>query len=486
MRLLLSILLTVYCLPLTLAQPLRLLPQNPHYFDYKGKPTIIVGSGEHYGAVMNTAFDYKTYLQTLGREGMNTTRLFTGAYFEIPGAFGIQKNTMAPAPEKLLVPWARSNEPGYQLGGSKFDLNRWNPDYFARLTEFMREADRNGVLVEVTLFSSYYGSGWPYHPFNRVNNVNNTTEIKALDANTLNNGNLIGFQEQYVRQLVRSLNGFDNLYFEIQNEPWADLKDTVLTRNEYHEPVNGQVDWRSTLEVAAQRSLDWQRRVTGWIADEEKKLPKKHLISQNVANFHYPIANADPNVSIFNFHYTLPEAVGENYHLNKAIGFNETGFAGRSDATYRRQAWRFLLAGGALFNHLDYSFSLGFENGRDTTYKAPGGGSPALRQQFRILKNYVEALDLPRLKPAFGLVVAAPGASTYALTNGTSQWVIYAEPLAVKPAEWQLNLPKGTYQAEWTDARSGRSIKTERFTHGGGIKRLLPAGGGDVVVKMSR
>lgn len=488
---LITALLLAHCSLLTVAQPLRLLPQNPHYFEYKGKPTVIVGSGEHYGAVMNKAFDYKTYLQSLKQDGMNTTRLFTGAYFEVQGAFGIKKNTMAPKPEDLMLPWARStgsesSDRGYSLGGNKFDLSRPNPDFFARLTDFMREADRNGVIVEVTLFSSYYGAGWPYHPFNRANNVNQTTEIRAPDANTLDNGNILGFQENYVRQIVRAVNQFDNLYFEIQNEPWADLKDTVLTRNDYHMAETGKADWRATLEVTAQRANDWQRRVAGWVVDEEKKLARRHLISQNIGNFHYPVANADPNVSIFNFHYTLPEAVSENYHLNKVIGFNETGFAGSADATYRRQAWRFMMAGGGLFNHLDYSFSLGYENGQDTSYTAPGGGSPALRRQFRILKNYLETLDLPRLKPANGLVAAAPGAMTYALTNGQSQWVIYAEPLSLKPAQWQLNLPKGTFRAEWTDVLTGQVIKSETFTHGGGVRRQLPIGDRDSVVKLRK
>ena len=92
------------------AQPLRLLPQNPHYFDYGGKPTVIIGSGEHYGAVVNLDFDYKTYLNTLHADGLNTTRLFTGAYVEKLGDFGIQKNTLAPQAGRLVLPWARSSE----------------------------------------------------------------------------------------------------------------------------------------------------------------------------------------------------------------------------------------------------------------------------------------------------------------------------------------------------------------------------------------
>ena len=35
----------------------RLHPDNPHYFEWQGKPTVLVTSGEHYGAVLNLDFD---------------------------------------------------------------------------------------------------------------------------------------------------------------------------------------------------------------------------------------------------------------------------------------------------------------------------------------------------------------------------------------------------------------------------------------------
>lgn len=466
--------------------------QNPHYFTYKGKPTLIIGSGEHYGAVINADFDYKTYLRTLSQDGLNVTRLFPGAYFEVPGAFGIEKNTLAPKPEKLMLPWARSDQPGYVLGGMngadrKFDLSKWNDAYFERLTDFMREAEKNNVIVEITLFSSYYGAGWAHAPFNRQNNINGTESIEAFNANTPFNGNILTFQEQYVRKLVRELNRFPNLYFEIQNEPWADQKDTVLVLNEYF-PKSEVKDnaWKATLEVVAERANDWQRRVAGWVKDEESTLPNQHIISQNISNFHYPVSDPDPTVSLFTFHYAFPQAVTENYHLGKPVGFNETGFAGSRDNTYRRQAWRFILAGGALFNHLDYSFSVGAETGTDTTYKAPGGGSVGLRKQLGLLKQYMEQLDLVRLRPTPACVVASPGAQAWGMHNGRSQWVIYTEPLAVRKSELILELPRGSYRADWTDVETGELVKSETFSVAGRQKKLQNDVMRDLVIKIIR
>ncbi len=469
------------------AQPLAVHPQNPHYFLYGGKPTVLVGSTEHYGAVLNADFDYRTYLRTLGQDGLNTTRLFTGAYFEVPGAFGIAKNTLAPNPDRLVLPWARSSTPGYALGGNKFDLGKWNGAYFDRLKDFMTEANRQGVVVEVCLFSSYYGAGWPHSPLNGANNVNDLPAIEPLKANTLDNGGLLRHQEAYVRKLVQELNGFDNLYYEIQNEPWADLSDTVLVHNEYvsrddlKEPGNY---WKNTLQVVARAANDWQKHVAAVIRQEEARLPKKHLVSQNVANFQFPLTEVDPNVSIVNFHYAAPAAVGQNYHLDKVIGFNETGFAGKRDETYRRQAWRFLLAGGALFNHLDYSFAVGSENGRDTSYVAPGGGSPALRRQFGLLKTFVQGLDLAGMTPGKSTIQAARGAFVQALGNGKGQYALYAE--GVNGFSVVLDLPAGSYGVEWLHPVTGQKIPAS-FQHAGGEKVLAaPAGLTEAAVKITK
>jgi len=92
---------------------LSLHPENPNYFEYKGKPTILVTSGEHYGAVMNADFDIIKYLLTLKKDGLNYTRIFLGPYSELgDNTFGIPNNTMNPKSERWLTPWLKHTEPG--------------------------------------------------------------------------------------------------------------------------------------------------------------------------------------------------------------------------------------------------------------------------------------------------------------------------------------------------------------------------------------
>jgi len=41
-------------------KPIRLHTENPHYFEWRSKPTVLITAGEHYGVVINRDFDYKS------------------------------------------------------------------------------------------------------------------------------------------------------------------------------------------------------------------------------------------------------------------------------------------------------------------------------------------------------------------------------------------------------------------------------------------
>ena len=131
------------------------------------------------------------------------------------------------------------------------------------------------------------------------------------------------------------------------------------------------------------------------------------------------------------------------------VSFDETGFASPSDrvaapetdAVYRRQAWEFLMAGGGIFSMLDYSFAVGHEDGTFVN-RAPGGGSPALRRQLRVLKDFLHSFDIPDLKPRPGLVETSPGAFTRAIGTKKRRGVYVRGDgrtvLGSRPAEGRL------------------------------------------------
>lgn len=426
-------------------RPIQVYPDNPHYFLWRGKPTVLITSGEHYGAVLNRAFDYSKYLKTLKLYGFNLTRTFSGAYCEPPGAFNIQNNTLAPVKGQLLCPWARSNTPGYANGGNKLDLTNWDIAYFKRLRNFLAEAGKCGVVVELVLFCPFYEDDmWKLSPMNAANNVNSIGEMERTEVYTLNHPKLLAVQDAMVRKIVEKLRDFDNVYYEICNEPYF-----------------GGV------------TLEWQNHIAETIVKAEADLKAKHLIAQNIANKSKKVVEPNPHVSIFNFHYAKPpNTVTENYGLNKIIGDDETGFSGSEPKPYRLEGWDFIIAGGAVYDNLDYSFAVGHEDGT-AEINAPGGGGPELQSQLKILKDFINSFDFIRMKPDNSVIKSGvpDKVTARALVQEGRAYAIYIN--GGSEMKLIVELPKGTYRAEWVNTKTGKVEKTETFQHTNG-NRTLP------------
>lgn len=444
------------------ADPFALHPANPHYFLFGGRPTVLITSGEHYGAVLNLDFDYVTYLKTLAADGLNLTRTFTGAYVEPAGAFNIASNTLAPGPGRFISPWARSSVPGYAKSGNKFDLTKWDEAYFQRLKDFVAQAAKRGVVVEINLFCPFYEeSQWKLSPQNAANNINGLGTVARTNVYTLDrHGGLLAVHEALTQKIVTELNGFDNVYYEICNEPYF-----------------GGV------------TIEWQHRIADVIVATEHRLGRTHLIAQNIANGSAKIFGSHTGVSIFNFHYASPPAaVAENYALNLPIGDNETGFKGTNDAPYRMEAWEFILAGGAIFNHLDYSFVAGHERG-DFVYPKtqPGGGNPAFRRQMKILGDFIRSFDFVKMRPAAGIVKGGlpEKARVRCLAEPGRQYALYL--YGGTNAVLGLSLPSGQYRAEWVNVFTGKIDKRETAEHTGGeLKLNSPGYDREIALRLTR
>ncbi len=441
-------------------KPIALNPDNPHYFLFRGKPTVLITSTEHYGAVVNLDFDYIKYLDELHSWGFNLTRLFSGVYVEHCGAFNIEKNTLAPAPNRFTCPWARSRMPGYAGGGDKFDLHQWDKSYFRRLKDFISQAGQRGIVVEMVLFCPYYADQqWNLSPVKASNNIQRIGSASRTDALTLNNGDLLPVQDAMVRKIVNELKDFDNLYYEVCNEPYF-----------------GGV------------TLDWQRHIISTILDTEAPFPSKHLMAQNISNGSMKVNNPNPSISIFNFHYSRPpDSVAMNYDLNRVIADDETGFKGIGDTPYRREGWDFIVSGGGVYDNLDYSFTAGHEDGTFVFPSTqPGGGGPALRSQLKVLKDFIYGFDFIHMHPDDSVVHALnTDVTTHALVQPGKGYAIYID--GGSESTLMLDVPAGEYRAEWLNPRTGSVDKTQDVNHHGSSLMLAsPAYSEDVAVRLVR
>jgi hypothetical protein len=312
----------------------------------------------------------------------------------------------------------------------------------------------------------YDEAQWKLSPFQAANNINGLGNIARTNLYTLDqHGGLLSVQERMAQRIVEELREFDNVYYEICNEPYF-----------------GGV------------TIEWQHHIADVITNIQKKLhPPSYaggyqLISQNIANNQAIVVNPHPAVSIFNFHYAAPpDAVGMNFYLNKVIGDNETGFRGTNDAPYRMEGWDFLIAGGALFNNLDYSFTVGHEDGTFVYLASqPGGGNPTFRRQIRILRDFLYGFDFVRMTPDQTAIKGGvpPDLTARVLASRGKQYAIYLRPSESRSKSPSpvskhdgevvlgIELPAGTYQAEWVDPKCGTVEKKEKINHSGGVRQM--------------
>jgi len=230
------------------SDPLRPCPANPRYFSHAdGLPVYLTGSHHWDNLVDNDErpgeFDFEAYLDRLESWGHNFIRLWAQWAWVRP---------LHPCPYLRPGPGtARDNLP-------RFDLSRFNPEYFDRLRQRVERAGQRGLYVSVMLFQGWslrnYGEGnpWPFHPYHRDNNVNgvsgdpeNLGEGGAVHS--LANPEVTRLQERYAERVVEAVGDFPHVLYEISNEspreslPWQmhmlEHLRQVETRRQLQHPI---------------------------------------------------------------------------------------------------------------------------------------------------------------------------------------------------------------------------------------------------------
>jgi hypothetical protein len=478
------VLVLAFCLGCGFAQPIKVHPANPHYYLFNDQPTVLITSAEHYGGVVNKEFDYVAYFDALHSYGLNYTRIYPGYLFEPIGKFG-NGNTLGVKPASLVVPWGRSNEPGYALGGNKFDLDRWNPEYFKRLKDFIAKAGERDVVVEICFFNAQYSDTWPISPLSHENNVQGVGKCEFQDAQTLRHADLVQREAAYVSKITQEVNEFDNVVLEICDEA----------------PDIGNPP--TPFAEAAQ----WVQHMVGVVKSTEAGLPKKHLIAQQMEG---PPGGAFdfvgyPDVSIIVTQYVWDagfqmggmKALDYMYGRNKPIEFNETAYypfwyKGDKIGASRAEAWEFMVGGGASFNQLNGVF----------TVENPAGKTPDNMQimtALKSLKGFIHSFDFLKMHQDISYVRDGipPGTYCRGMSEPGKQYALYhhhstggyGSMYTVTTGDYAedlvLDLPAGAYRVDWVDPATGAVLRSEAVNHpGGSLKTSTPRHSVDAALRI--
>lgn len=228
--------------------------QRPYFVDQKGKAVYLTGSHtwNNFQEIRRRSdddFDFDKYLKLLKDHNHNFIRLWVW-----------EQAAWAPwTVEKLEfypLPYVRSG-PGEALDGKpKFNLMRFNKEFFDRLRSRVAAAQAGGIYVSVMLFQGWSvgkkpdkpGNPWRGHPFNRANNVNSIDgdadgNGEGKEIETLSNPSIMALQESYVREVIGTLSDFDNVLWEIGNETDPEAKEWqyhMINFIKRHEAASGK------------------------------------------------------------------------------------------------------------------------------------------------------------------------------------------------------------------------------------------------------
>lgn len=361
------------------------------------------------------------------------------------------------------------------MGGNKFNLDKWDERYFNRLHDFIEKAAAKNIVVEICFFNAQYEDCWPICPLYYKNNIQSVGTCDFKNVQTLIDTALVKRQAAYIAKIVQEVNQYDNVILELCDEPI----------------VNG-----TPLNECGK----WLDHLIDVIYNTEKKLPKKHLIAQQIeGSLHGPCDfSNDKRISVITCQYVYM-AYGEQeggmlgldhkYALNKPIELNETYFyptwyTGDSISASRVEAWEFIVGGGGSFNQL---------NGRYTVDN-PAGNTPDNKKicnQLKTLKEFMYSFDFAKMRQDKEFVAGAiPKGSfcrsigwrgnQYALYLHHSTYVKHGNDSAaynVTPGAYTdtllLKLPAGRYKAEWINPVSGVILRSELINQKSGNRKVI-------------
>ncbi len=143
---------------------IRPYSENPMYWQYKGKPVLLLG-----GSKDDNLFqipDLKEHLDLLASIGGNYVR-----------------NTMSDRKDKGFEVY-----PFKRLPNGKYDLNQWNDEYWNRFENLLKLTGQHGIIVQIEVWDRFDYTDhdsfktWKSNPYNPANNINYTSAESGLLA----------------------------------------------------------------------------------------------------------------------------------------------------------------------------------------------------------------------------------------------------------------------------------------------------------------
>ena len=420
--------------------PLRVHPANSRYFtNDTGHAILLTGSHTWNNLVdmgpdtSESRFDYDAYLDWMAGYPHNFMRLW--AWELLTWDTGGNREKSPQLHRVWPQPWERTG-PGVALDGKpKFDLTRFNEEYFSRLRARVRSAGDRGIYTAVMLFEGwglqFSPNAWrnhPMHPENNINGIDGDLEGdgKGLEIHTGRSDEITRLQRAYVSKVIDTINDLDNVLYEISNEN--------------HPP-----------------STAWQYAMIQYIQEYQRTKPKQHPVGMtfqyqggsNQTLMKSPADWISPNHE-GGYRDDPPAADGTKVIINDTDHL--WGIGGNS-----AWVWKSFLRGlhPIFMDPYDGSvLSLGF--GQDK--------AEPIRRSMGFVLKWSRRVDLAAMVPRSDLA-----SSGYCLANPGVEYLVWVPQ---GDGQVSVELPAGRFQLEWFNTQTGELRRAEPFSHDGGRRSL--------------
>ncbi|MEQ8880958.1 MAG: DUF6298 domain-containing protein [Cyclobacteriaceae bacterium] len=185
----------------SVSQGIKPYEKNKWYWQYHGEPVLLIGGSDDDNLYQWTGKELTDHLDLMASVGGNYVR-----------------NTMSDRDEGNIYAFERGRN-------GKYDLEKWNKEYWQRLSFFLEETNKRGIIVQLTLWDQFDigGSNWNRHPWNPDNNIN--LESGSLTGredffSAVDNADqaVMKFQRLYVDQLLSITIPYGHVLYNINNE----------------------------------------------------------------------------------------------------------------------------------------------------------------------------------------------------------------------------------------------------------------------------
>ena len=463
--------------------PLRVHPENGRYFtDDSGRAIYLTGSHtwsnfQEIGMPGDAPFDWPGYLDMLEANHHNLIRLWVWEQSK-RASWTKDEIVFSPLPYQTVQ----------QEGRERYNLSEWNDDYFDRLRQRVQEAGQQGIYVSVMLFQGWSlnktntpnADPWPYHPFNPSNNTNGVgsqivnnaiDDSKKGTLHSMNNGNVLAYQEAYVEKVIETLNDLDNVLYEILNEGGT---------------------------------KDWQYHMVEFIKETEKEMPKQHPVGMSHAvAVNPPMFNEDLWNSPADWISPAPEPLAwkykgsaflEDYQNDPPANSGEKVVILDTDHLWGHGghygwAWKAFVRGHHLVfmdpwqplagtldrEKMDWMF---IEGGMSKDNRDYPDWEP-LRKNMGYILQLANRTDLAAMAPQNRL-----SSTAYCLANPGQEYIVYFPEGG--SATLDLRSEAADYAVEWFIPVLNRTIQGTETLKGGDYRVLTAPFTGDAVLYLKR